>query len=348
MNLTKLPTWQKGLILLIIISTVTTLVVFQINTVGTATKVETTLFNVLQFIFSIIFAWLLSAFMGESQFIESQRKFAIGAFRRIKEIERSIHRTEKFLSYLERGTDEVIKSKVIAVKGGLAAMKDTVRSSIADWSDIIGDEIQISNEINKLQKLRNESDDLTQDTESINIEEVEEKINHLIESLPKELASEIETDEDSIIHESIENLADLWLEEGGTYLHCFWAENSDFGSDLNNIKVDDRLYLARGMTESRMGAFMLFNSENKQIAVVTNHCTTEATYENFVEAFEEFYGRKLIPSVLNGIPLSVKVLEIEDYDHEAERQYLTVQVEQSPQHACVFENIENEVELIES
>lgn len=336
MNLNNLPTWQKGLILLILITTITILVVYQVNTVDTATKTEATLFNIIQFIFSIIFAWLLSAFMGESQYIESQRKFAIGAFRRIKEIERSINRTEKYLGYLEHTKDEIIKSKIIAVKGGLASMQDTVRSSIADWSDIIGDEIQISKEIDKLKKLRNDSMDI-QNNQSTTIEDVDAKINKLMESLPQELLRELEIENDNIVEECIEELADLWIENEGIILDCFWEKESTMIESIDALKVNDRLQLARGMTENRTGALMLYNDNHQQVAVVTNVCTNEAEYDDFVESLEKFYNRKFIPSMLNGNPLSVKILHIEDFNHESERQYLSVIIEKSPNHPCVYE-----------
>lgn len=107
MTLSKLPTWQKGALLTIAIVSVIAIATLQINSSETATKTESTLFNVLQFIFSTVFAWLLSAFIGETQQTESQRKFAIGAFRRIKEIERAVNRTQKYLANLEDGSDEI-------------------------------------------------------------------------------------------------------------------------------------------------------------------------------------------------------------------------------------------------
>ncbi|MCX6074154.1 MAG: hypothetical protein NTY39_07545 [Campylobacterales bacterium] len=342
MNLNKLPTWQKGLLLIITAGAVLLLGFFQIYTSATATKVEGALFNVLQFIFSIIFAWFLSAFIGESQFVESQRKFAIGAFRRIKEIERSINRTQKYVSLLEDEADNIVKAKLIAVNGGLSAMQDTVRSSIADWSDIIGDEIQITHETNKLKKIRNDNDEVNQHIDGSTTENITDKINALIQSLPKEIANDFESYEDTMIEECVEDIANQWLEERQLDLYCFWDSNGMFSSDVSSVKAGDRLSLSRGMTESRMGALMLFNDDNQQVAVVTNVCTNEATYEDFVEAFEAFYGRKLIPKVLNGKPLTVKVIKIEEFDHQSERQHLTVQVEQEPVHPCVFELIDDE------
>ena len=53
----------------------------------TVTKTETALFGVIQFTFSLGFAWLLSRQNSKIEFEREQRKFAAAALRRIKEIE---------------------------------------------------------------------------------------------------------------------------------------------------------------------------------------------------------------------------------------------------------------------
>jgi hypothetical protein len=50
-------------------------------------QLESALFGVLQFVFSLGFAWYLSKESSQTEFEKRQRKFAISAFRRIKEIE---------------------------------------------------------------------------------------------------------------------------------------------------------------------------------------------------------------------------------------------------------------------
>lgn len=339
MILSKLPNWQKGVLLAVAISSVILIATLQIYSSETATKTESTLFNVLQFIFSTIFAWLLSAFIGETQQTESQRKFAIGAFRRIKEIERAVNRTQKYLGNLEEGCDELTKAKVNAVKGGLASLQDTVRSSIADWSDIIGDEIQIANEMQRIKKMRNDFDD-SADEERNNQrnENVNDRLSELAKSLPASMANELEIDEEYELNDIEEELANDWSTNEGLILHGFWEPDAGFGSDLSQLKHDDRLFISRGMTNVRPNTLMLSNTDGNQLAVIINRYS--GNYDEFLTAMESFYGRTLVPKIFGGNPLTGKVINIEDYDHEKERQYLTIKIDQHPQHECVIPYLE--------
>lgn len=339
MILSKLPTWQKGALLGITIISVILIATLQISSSETATKTESTLFNVLQFIFSTVFAWLLSAFIGETQQTESQRKFAIGAFRRIKEIERAVNRTQKHVANLEDISDETTKAKIAAVKGGLSSLQDTVRSSIADWSDIIGDEIQITNEMQRIKKMRNESDDSSDDEKgNKNNENINERLSALAKSLPTSIANELEIDEQNDSVDMEEILAHEWSNKSELLLHCFWEADGDFGADLSGMRINDRVFVSRGMTNSRPNTLMLSNAQGEQIAVVTNRY--DCTYDEFMEAIESFYGRTLIPKIFGGTPLTAIIVELEEYEHHNLRQYLWVKIEQFPHHHCVVPHIE--------
>lgn len=327
MSFNKLPNWIKGLILSVLIIFVVLLVVFQINSVDTVTKLEATMFNILQFLFSIIFAWLLSLYVGESQFVESQRKFAIAAFRRIKEIERALRRTEIYLMHLEQSDDEIVKAKAITIKSGLLSIQDTVKSSIADWSDVIGDEIKIADEIKKLRKMRDDTEELNSSSQ---IDFINKKINKLEESLSSDIANHLEEDEEEMYNETISELISNYIENGNKiHFECFWEKNAGFSNEFLNLKIGDKLSLSRGMTESRTGALMLFKDE-EQVAVVTNPCNSSNSYDMFVEAFEEIYGRTLLPKFFNGMPLTVKIVNIYDIKEDPDRQYFDIIVEDDP------------------
>lgn len=234
---------------------------------------------------------------------------------------------------------EITKAKIIAVKGGLASLQDTVRSSIADWSDIIGDEIQITNEMQRIKKMRNDTDDVPEEEKSDQKHEnINERLSELAKSLPTSIANELEIDEDNDSDNVEEKLAQEWSEHEGLLLRCFWELDGDFGSDLSKFKTNDRLFVSRGMTNSRPNTLMLSDENGIQVAVVANRYN--CAYDDFMDAIESFYGRTLIPKIFGGAPLTAIIVNLEKYEHEKERQYLTVKIEQYPHHQCVVPHIE--------
>ena len=68
------------------------LIAAQVEYAKEATELAIALFNALQLLLSLGFAWILSGSVSQSHFQEMQKKFAMAAFRRIKEIERALLR----------------------------------------------------------------------------------------------------------------------------------------------------------------------------------------------------------------------------------------------------------------
>lgn len=334
----KFSAWQKGLIFVLTLGAIVAISVVQIVSVDSTTKTEATLFNLLQFFFSLFFAWFLSLYFGEAQFAASQKKFAIGAFRRIKEIERTINRTQKYVTYLERDENPITRAKIIAVNGGLDAMKDTVASSIADWSDIIGDEIEITRELNKLKNLRSADEEAHQKVSNDSIStENEAKISELKKALPAELVSEFEIDEEDRAKAALEALNDNYHENNKLVLSGFWESDGGFANNLSDISVGHRVFVAKGIAGQRTGALIVFNDKDEQVAVVTNACYVPGgSYDDFVDAIELFYDRTLIPKCFGGHPLTAIVESIEEYDHASERHHLTISIEQQPMHPSTY------------
>jgi hypothetical protein len=75
---------SKWFSLLLGLALVATLII-EIVRSGGITKTETTLFGILQFVFSLALAWILSRVSYKKEFEEGQRKFAIAAYRRVRE-----------------------------------------------------------------------------------------------------------------------------------------------------------------------------------------------------------------------------------------------------------------------
>ena len=350
MNEKSISVWLKYILLAVLLIGIVFLVVEQIYTANTATELETVLFNILQFIFSLVFAWMLSKIVTETQFLESQKKFAIGAFRRIKEIERSLGRTYGYVENMEVNQKEPKTTKISVIKISLMNAQDLVKSSIADWSDIIGDEISIANEIRRLQILRNEKAESETDgrkektTDSIQTKkEIEKRIAELSKDLPAELQITIEESiEEDQVDKGVEFLASEWKKNKGLEFLAFWEPDDSFSKNVNEIKPGDTVFVARGFTEKRDGPLLVYDEKDEWIGVVYNLCSDiGCNYDDFISAMEEFYDRKLLPKFFAGIPLTAKVISIYEFDTEFERQHFTLFIDRIPEHPCVLETKSN-------
>jgi|DeeseametaMP0747_FD_contig_123_23512_length_7049_multi_7_in_0_out_1_5 hypothetical protein len=296
------------------------LIIVQALSANTASKLEISLISSFQFIFSIAFTWILSQVAFESSYKEKQKKFAIGAFRRIKEIERNVKRTQDYIEQSLRDENDH-KSCLKVAKSNLTNAQDTINSSIADWADIIEDEIEISLQIDRLET----------GTEVVPYENDKSKptnpdIEELSKKLPPSLRTKISVSDDSekSVKEAVIYLRKLILEDGYLDLRGFWEPRDAFMKDLSRINVSDNVYVARGITNNRTGAILLYDDDGNSLAVVTNR--TGGKYDTFADALDAVYDRTLRPKIFGGQPVQAEVIEIEEYDPKIERQYIKVRV----------------------
>lgn len=321
------------LLLAVLLVATVALIVVQVAGANTATRTESALFNVIQFALSLAFAWILARLVTEKQFVDSQRKFAIGAFRRIREIERSLLRTRKYVDETFTSRRKIAVSDLAVIRTGLTNTSDTVKSSIADWADIIGSEIELSNEITRLKRLTSEDfgGEGGHDEAAPTAKEIKKKISQLAQELPAELRAEIEGEELDKVEIGRMFLETLWEESKAIELEAFWERDDSFSRDLSPIRLGQNVSIARGFTEHRRDALFLYDSDQEWIAVVTNLCLdVGCNYPDFVHALEDFYGRPLLPRVFKGNPLSAVVTEIREMDKEGGRQYVVVKVSEKP------------------
>ncbi len=113
---------------------------------------ETTLYNALELGLSLGFGWILQRIDARKQFQESLKQFAISAYRRITDIEKSVNRIrntiEKTRMTYPRGkVHELDILRMVAEE-----LENTVNSSIADWTDILGEDLEKKDRIEELQK----------------------------------------------------------------------------------------------------------------------------------------------------------------------------------------------------
>jgi len=327
--------WSTYATLAILLTSCIALIFTQIFTANTATKLESTLFNIIQFSLSIVFSWILSKLITEQQFLESQKKFAIGAFRRIMEIERSLNRTQKYITNAKLNKSSDLNSKLEAIDISIVNAQDTVRSSIADWTDIIGDEIEVTNEVRRLKRTRNYQSEIdsnlnppTNDS-SENIRE--DKIEKLQSTLPAEIRVSLAEEDKDPFEAGLEHLSNIWSSQKTLELNGFWETTDSFSASPASLKVGDPITIARGMTSHRNGVLLTFDKENNWFGVILNPCVeVDVDYDDFVNVFEAFYGRELLPIAFGGTPLKATILEIYELDDITERQHFRVTIKTLP------------------
>ena len=162
-----------------------------------ATVVEAIFINILVFISSIAFSGIFTYFGAVHSFRQSQKEFAFSAFRRIKEIEAAAITLEDAVMRMEQSQQYDPNSlKIITL-----FLQRTIKSSIDDWGQVIGQEIEALNMIEikeaKLMEMENYKDQILLDVEEENVKtdlinkeinEIKEQINLLKNKLPHSFA----------------------------------------------------------------------------------------------------------------------------------------------------------------
>lgn len=296
-------------------------IIIQITTIDNeTTKIEITLFNILQFVFAIAFSWILSRISSKDEFEKSQKKFAISAYRRINEIDTSvkslIKRTYKSNKKNESG---IVNPELEVIKAIGENIQNTIKSSIADWADIIGEEISTIEEIEKLEKEKaelikenNEENSAQVDLVLKKFSEQENKISELINSLPETLQVEKELTKkrDNSVNENVELLRENIKENGGLKLRGFNDKNYDKEA-FEKLKVGDKVNIKVSDVAKRIGTLNAFNGK-KPVGIIINklgngyHEQTQAIYR-----------------VLKTSSFSGKITEIEEKSENG-RTYFTI------------------------
>lgn len=314
--------WPKVALLLALLFMCIVVVMVQVDRSESITKLESALLSGLQFLISLVFSWVLSFWVFEIGHKEKQKKFALGAFRRIKEIERNIVRTADYVDdSIQNGDD--LRPCLGVVKANLTNARDTVLSSIYDWSDIIEDEIEISAQIEKLERaLSIPDDEPVSKTASVEIEKLSRK-------LPPSLRQAVRDDRSnrSSTKEAVSYLKQQFRENGSLNLRGFWEAKDSFMKEPESLKAGDVLYIARGITKNRTGVILAYDADGKSVGVITNRGSPlQMGYAVFADGLDELFGRTLRPKLFGGTPIEAIVTRVESLSPKTNRRYFEVAV----------------------
>lgn len=279
------------------------------------TKTEASLFGILQFVFSIAFAWYLSRSNSKAEFEDQQKKFAIAAFRRIKEIE---SQTNHLIERLSRALSNQVRSSTheLDVARTLAlAISETAHSSKLDWADVIGEEIEALDKIQsiKRQKAQIKESDIREAVEVVEFDDprlikLESEIAELKDGLSTELKLLAENEEES----TRSQLRKEYAEMGHIELTGFGQGKDDFPTEveISTLEIGEVLDVKIEDVGDRVATLIARNSPGQLVGSFINHYN--GTYADFTHG---------VCHVLESSKFQVKVSKFDGEDEETGRKY---------------------------
>ncbi len=246
----------------------------------TTTQLDTALFSIIQFILSLGFGWVLTKAITKEEYEESTKKFAVGAYRRIADIDRMVTRLQNEIEKMRQDYPEDKYHALDVVKAIVVDINQTIQSSVSDWTDVIGDELLTLQKIQSLEEEKNKIINEPPPTEPNKIterlENLENSINKLASTLPPKLR--YQTKETPFDHEeAAQKMIEAFHSDTGLRLNAFW--DTSFEVDPCNMKKGEKVYVAVDSINRRIGALIVKNSKGKAVGVVTNNLGS--SYENF-------------------------------------------------------------------
>lgn len=281
--------------LLLLIATIATIILQIFFSSPSSTKTETTLFSVLQFIFSLAFSWILARISLRDEFHASQKKFAISAYRRIIEINNAVNRlVDRTTSHMGKN-ENTTNHELDVITEISIGIRESIRSSISDWADIIGDEIETVEKIQAIREKQAYEQSSGKQLSGVSEKSIEESnvvIENLFSKLPTSL--KITTDEVGRQFERMnEAKIKLNLEKKKRgYIELNGEHYPSFENDIFNFKEGDFLQVKIGDNEKRIGVFIAYDDSGRSVGVILNNLFGIAEgYSDFVSMLIGYLGR---------------------------------------------------------
>jgi len=256
------------------------------------------LFNSLQFLLTVGFGWFSTRAITRIQFEDSIKRFAISAYRRIADIQRIARRLQGQIQHMMVETSSTDSHHLSVVDAIVSDMCQVIRSSISDWSDVIGSELITLERIDRLEQERQEmSGDLSAAERAPNasteLRRIEQEKAQLIDRLPAGLRSVTEADEWS---EPEQRRAAEWMAMGHREvdgLRIRVVAGGEYGADQDpqTLQAGQLLRLRTGGNWDR--GLDVEDESGALLGRLLN--ATPLTYEKFLRTLERCYGYVTLP-----------------------------------------------------
>lgn len=279
----------------------------------TVTKTESALFGILQFVFSLAFAWFLSKESSQENFEKQQRRFAIAAFRRIKEIESQTMHLIARINKSMKGKDDDYLHGLDLAKSIAVSIKETTLSSKLDWADVIGDQIETLEKIENIQGDYHESgpsDSHEGDSETV------DTVQYKIEELKKSLSSELKLyAQDRRHRETRKILLEELNSNGQIVLHGF-IDRAQKVRPLEKFFIGEELTVRLGDHGDRVATLGAYDKDGQYVGSFLNQ---------YPGSYSEF--TRQVCKVLGASEFKVKVTSVDNKYSERGRAKFKVSAE---------------------
>lgn len=262
---------------------------------STTTSKETILFNLLQFLLTIGFTWFSTRAISRNEFEQSLKRFAISAYRRISDIERLVIRLQSEVKSMITDNPDKENHDLYIVEAIVADTCQVVRSSIADWADVIGEELIAIEKIKRLEQekveLNNDSSIVSDRSESETLKEINKQIAELKATLPARLqfAARVEEGLSRKDLHAARWLANQHKKDKGLKLRVVTGDGYEHDREYSSLKVGEGLYTVK-LEDRRVDI-----ADNSGAILGRLQNTSPLGYDEFVQALENCYGTSSIP-----------------------------------------------------
>lgn len=286
-----------------------------------STQKELILFNIVQFILIIGFTWFGTRAISAGEYEQSLKRFAVGAYRRIIDVDIILNRLKGMIAnrHPERHACEFCP-ELTTITAVIDDAKQMTRSSVLDWSDIIGEELLTIQSIQELEKERELSigsniQTKTDGNAKKEQKRIEEKLNDLLKSLPVTMRMMAEKDKFSKLNKKhiIKWLENMHFDEDGLILNALsGGDNYGDVEALQKFSVGETLYIS---IDENGVSINTYNREGLNVGRVLNKAPIN--YDMFSLCLFEIYNSKKI---------AVKVIEFKKIQESKEGPFLRFKI----------------------
>ena len=257
------------------------------------TQRETVLFNLLQLLLTLGFSWYGSRAVSGKSFEKSIKKFAIGAYRRISDIDEILGRLQSRLQEIVGRREKAADYSELSVVSAIVEdTKQIINASILDWTDVIGDELMAVNRVKDLElQLRNQ-EEITATVDK-KIEENRAKLTKEIASLKASLPAKLQRPRsyvsmtDESLKRGVKWLVHKHRTEDGLRLEV--RTGGQYGEMDESLKLVPTDHLVAEFLDTAVG-INVYNKSKILLGRVLNF--SPYTYIDFKTILSECYGTK--------------------------------------------------------